>query len=300
MSPNTRLPMHIAVLGAGRIGSALAFQLARVGGHDVTVVARDGSSRLRQLRRDEGIVAVNGERADVRIVDTLDEAAPYDLVVVTLLAHQLAAVLPALARSAAQAILFMHNTFEPEASRHAVGAARCVFGMPFLQSDYDAEGRLNATFGAGGQKSLLSRQPWVDLFISAGIPAALESDMPLWLRGHAPLCIAFQSVCVAGRRRGGGCKWGEAEIVARGVRESYVLIRALGYRVHPALKARISGAPTWLLAGLLWGLSRIRSFRELLATGGEEGRALTDALVAAAAGSKARVRVALIEAMRPA
>lgn len=39
-------PLRIVVLGAGKIGSAFAFQLARTGHHDVTVVARPGSVRL--------------------------------------------------------------------------------------------------------------------------------------------------------------------------------------------------------------------------------------------------------------
>jgi ketopantoate reductase len=33
-------PLRIAIVGAGQIGSAFAFQLARVGCHDISVVAR--------------------------------------------------------------------------------------------------------------------------------------------------------------------------------------------------------------------------------------------------------------------
>ena len=99
----TPLPsLRIAVLGAGKIGSTFAFQLARTGGHDVTVVARPGSVRLQQLERDNAIIDVQGERASVRVSSTLDEQAPYDLVIVTLLAHQTDALLPALQRSAAK------------------------------------------------------------------------------------------------------------------------------------------------------------------------------------------------------
>ena len=58
-------PLRIAIVGAGQIGSAFAFQLARIGGHDVGVVARPGSTRLRQLRRDGAIVDVKGEQASV-------------------------------------------------------------------------------------------------------------------------------------------------------------------------------------------------------------------------------------------
>ena len=290
---------NIAIIGAGRIGSALAFQLARVGGHAVTLVARSGSVRLQQLERDRGVVSVHGERADVGIVAHFDEQAPYDLVIVTVLAHQAAPLLPALQRSAARETLFMFNTFDPETLSDAIGVGRCAFGMPFLQADYDGEGRLAATIGAAGQKSLLGRQSLVDLFKAAGVPAAFEGDMPLWLRCHAPLCVAFQSVCSAGERRRGGCRWSEARTVAVGVREAFALIRTLGYRVHPTSKARLSRAPVWVLAALLWGISRYRPFRELLASGRLEGRALTDAMLSAATGSKSVVRVARIAAMSP-
>ena len=220
--------MRIAILGAGRIGSTFAFQLARVGHHDVTVVARPGSARLQQLQRDGSIVNVKGERATVRVADVLDEQTPYDLVIVTLLAHQVDAVLPALQRSEARCIQFMFNCFEPERLRDAIGAERCAFGMPFVQASFDGEGKLKATIGAAGQKTLLGQQHWVDVFNAAGLPAALEPDMPLWLRCHAPLCVAFESVSVAGERRGGGASWGEAMVLARGMHECFALIKGLG------------------------------------------------------------------------
>ncbi len=292
-------PLRIAVLGAGRIGSTFAFQLARVGGHEVTVIARPGSPRLRQLESDGAIVDVKDERAAVRVTDVLDERTAYDLVIVTLLAHQAAAMLPALQRSAAHCIQFMFNTFDPEALQRAIGTERCALGMPFVQATLDADGRLKATIGAAGQKTLLSQQRWVDLFNAAGLPAALEADMPLWLRCHAPLCVAFESVSVAGMRRGGGASWGEARVLARGVHESFGLIRALGYSVYPRSKRRLAGSPVGVLAAILWIMSRVRSFRELLATGRSECCALVDALAAAVPLAKGPIAVAAIEAMKP-
>jgi len=297
--PEPTTPLRIAVLGVGRIGSAFAFQLATAGHHDVTVIARPGSPRLAQLQRDNGIVTVKGERAGVHITDTLDEQTPYDLVIVTLLAFQVDAVLPALSRSAAKSIQFMFVTFDPERLRDVVGAERCAFGMPFVQSDFDSEGRLKATIGAGGQKTIMSQQRWVDVFTAAGLPAALEPDMPLWLRCHVPLSIAFEAISVAGVRRGGGASWAEAVVIAQGVRESYALIRGLGYPIYPRTKARIAAAPTPVIAAVLWTMSRIKSFRELLATGVNECRALVDLLVSAAPQAKPPVKVATIQAMRP-
>lgn len=292
-------PLRIAVLGAGKIGSTFASQLARIGGHDVTVIARPGSVRLQQLERDGAIIDVKGERADVRVSSVFDEQTPYDLVIVTLLAHQTDALLPTLQRGAAKCIQFMFNTFHPERLQGAIGAERCAFGMPFVQATLDGDGRLKATIGAPGQKTIMSQQRWVDVFNAAGLPAALECDMSLWLRCHVPLCVAFESVSVAGERRGGGASWGEALVLARGIHASFRLIRGLGYRVYPRAKKLIDGSPAWAVAAMLWFMSRIRSFRELLATGKAECRALVDVMVAAAPLAKPPVVVSDIQAMKP-
>ena len=292
--------MQIAVVGVGNIGSAFAFQLARTGHHYVTVVARPGSPRLKQLHHDKGIVNTLGERADVRITETLDEQVTYDLVIVTLLIHQVDAVLPALQRSAARCIQFMFNNFEPERLQVAIGVERCAFGMPFVQALIGADGRLKATIGAGGQKTLMSQQRWVDTFNAAGLPSVLEPDMLLWLRCHVPMCVAFESVSVAGVRRGGGASWGESIVLARGVKEAFSLIQGLGFQVYPKGKVRINSSPTWVIAAILWFISRIRSFRELLATGINECRALVDVMVAAAPRSNPPIQVAKILAMKPA
>jgi 2-dehydropantoate 2-reductase len=291
-------PLRIAVLGCGKIGSTFAFQLAR-GGNDVTVIARPMSARLQQLRRDNGIVTIKGERADVQIADALDEQIPYDLIIVTVVDYQVDALLPALQRSAAKSIQFMFVSFSPERLRDAVGAERCSFGMPFVQAMLDKDGKLKPTISKS-QKTIMSQQRWVDVFNAAGLPAAHEPDMPLWLRCHVPLCIGFESVAVAGERRGGGASWGEAKLVARGVKESFALIKGLGYQVYPKSKARVSGLPLFILTFMLWMFSRVKSMRELLATGKEECKALIDRMVEAAPRAKPAIKIARIQAIRPA
>ena len=134
------------------------------------------------------------------------------------------------------------TNFEPERLQDALGAERCAFGMPFVQANFDGEGKLKASIGAGGQKTRLSQQCWVDIFNAAGLPAVLEADMLLWLRCHSPLCVAFESVSVAGERRGGGASWGEAMVLARGLHECFALIKGLGL---PAVSTR-EDAPQWL------------------------------------------------------
>ena len=297
--PPTFSPMQIAIIGMGGIGSAFAFQLATVGRHNVVAIARPGSSRFQQLERDRAIVKSTGERAVVGVADALDEGTAYDLVLVTLLAHQVEAVLPALRRSAAKRVQFMFNNFEPEKLQAAIGTDRSSFGMPFIQSSLSPDGKLNVKIGAGGQKSKMSNKEVVDLFNGAGLPAVLEPDMLLWLRCHAPLGAAFESVSVAGMRRGGGASWAESIIIAHGMQESFTLIERLGYRLYPPGKAVLHASPTWLAASMLWSMSRIHSFRELLATGANEARALVDVFVARASESRPPVAVSKIMAMKP-
>lgn len=295
-SPGT---LRIAVVGVGGIGSTFAFQLARTGRHDVTAIARPESARFEQLKRDGGVINIKNERAELSVADRLDEETPYDLVLVTLPAHQAEAVLPTLQRSAAKWIQFMFNTFDPELLRDTVGADRCSFGMPFVQGSVDSNGRLTAKIGAAGQKTKMNNERWVNLFNTVGLPAVFEPDMLLWLRCHVPMCIAFESVSVAGMRRGRGASWSEALTLARGLKEGFTLIERLGYRLYPSGKAQLHAAPTWVAAGLLWFMSRISSFRELLATGLNECRALVDVLVAHSQEAKPAVSISKIEAMKP-
>ena len=295
--PSSLSPFRIAILGAGRIGSAYAFQLSHAGGHDVTVIARLGSKRLQQLERDGAIIDQKGRRAPVRVSSALDEAVPYDLVIVTVLAHQVGVVLPSLERSSAKCIQFMFNMVDPEKLRAKIGLERSAFGMQFIQANLDDDGRLTTKIGAG-QKVILSNQSWVDMFNAAGLPATLEPEMPLWLRCHAPICIAFESVSVAGVRHN-GASWHDALVLARGVRESFKLIKGLGYTLYPQSKRRLAGLPIAGFAALLWTVSRIRSFRELLATGEAECCALIDDLIAQAPLAKPPVRTTVIQAMRP-
>ena len=292
-------PLRIAILGAGQIGSAFAFQLARAGGHDVTVVARPGSVRLAQLERDQAIVDIKGERASVRVASRLDEDTPYDLLIVTLLAHQTHPLMPALSRSAARNVQFMFNTFEPERLQAVLGVERCAFGMAFIQATLDGDGRLKVAIGTAGQKTIMNQQRWVDLFNAAGLPATLEPNMPLWLRCHAPLCVAFESVSVAGERRRGAASWGEALALARGVHASFALIKRLGYEIYPQAKQRMAGNPIWVVALMLWFMSGIRAFRVLLASGAAECRALVDTMVAAALPGTPPEIVSDIAAMKP-
>ena len=95
--------------------------------------------------------------------------------------------------------------------------------------------------------------------------------------------IRSQSIAVAGQRRGGGATWAEAKAVALGLHGGFAIVKGLGYRLYPSTKSTMYSVPNFLIAFLLWVLSRIPAMRENLATGQNECRALIDTMVAAAA-----------------
>jgi 2-dehydropantoate 2-reductase len=288
--------LSIAVIGAGRIGTAFAYQLRRAG-HNVTVIARPGSARLAQLERDGGIVLTTGERASMTVADHLDEEAPFDLVIVTVLAHQAGPLLPALQRSRARCVHFMFVTPEAERLRSAVGARRATFGMAAVLATLDDDGKLGLTIPK--TKAMQGDQRWVDLFSAAGMPSKLEKDMARWLRSQTPLTIAMESVAGTGMRHSRGATWAEARVGAKGLRAGFSILRGLGETPYPGSKNQISRAPRFVLTFILRAVSRSR-FRETVGNSSQEVQGLIDLLTAEAAGKPVlRKEVEAVLALRP-
>ncbi|WP_437737686.1 ketopantoate reductase family protein [Sorangium sp. So ce1335] len=273
--------MKIAIVGTGGIGSTFALQLARAG-HEVTVVAR--GKRLEQLQRDQAIVTAAGERAAVRVSAALDATTAWDLALVTVLAPQVDAVLPALAGSSAKTVMFMFNTFEPLARlRDAVGPARFAFGFPAILASLD-EGKLTSKIVTRGLLTTVTDAAWAKVFTEAGIPAVVHPDMESWLRAHAAAVVPVMVATVTAHTRQAGVSWTEAMGLARAMEEGFRLVRQLGNTITPEPVAALSRLPTPVLATLLWTSTRIEAMRKLGAAGPGEPRALIDAMAAAAPG----------------
>jgi 2-dehydropantoate 2-reductase len=297
MSPNTR-SLSIAIIGVGRIGSSFAYQLASAG-HDVTVVARPSSRRLAQLERDGGIVLTTGERAMVTSADHLDTQKAYDLVLVTVNAHQVDAVLPALRTSRAKAIQFMFITPEAARLQAAVGADRTTFGFAGVLAVLRDDGKLDLQIPKRNPKALHGDQRWVDLFEAAGMPSKLEPQMERRLRAFAPMTMSMEAVAISGMQHRRGATWAEARAGARGAKSAYAILRELGDAPYPGMPSLMSRAPLPVTTFMLWGISRAR-FREAIGTSQEECRGLVDLLVAEARHRGANsANVNRVLAMRP-
>ena len=292
-------PLSIAVLGVGNIGSTYAYYLSRAG-HTVTAIARPNSTRLTQLTTTQHITLdTNNQQAAITPTDHLDPHTSYDLLLVCLVDHQVEPLLPVLQQSTAKAVLLMFNTYRPEQLVAALGGAeRCTLGMPFVQASLDGDGRLHCTTNRG--RSLLGDRRWVDLFNSAELPATYEPQMSLWLRNHASFCVAFESIAVLAKRSGGGASWAQARSVARGMQQGLELTRQLGYPIYGQGKGMFYRAPAAVPAFVLWSLSRVKDFRELLALGEVECRAMCDAMIAQAAAAQPAIPVPALKAIRSA
>ena len=284
--------MHIAIIGLGAIGSTFALHLARAG-HEVVVVAR--GQRLEQLQREGAIVTTDGARAAVRVSAVFDTSVPFDLVLVTVLAHQVDAVLPTLAASAARTVMFMFNTFAPLTQlRDAVGAARFAFGFPSVLGTLE-EGRLNAQVQRHGMLTTVTDDTWRRVFSDAGILSVVHIDIESWLRTHAALVVPFMIATVLAYRRSAGLNWAEATQLGRALDEGVALVRRLGNRITPAFAVVLSRLPRFVVAAIMWTATRVPALRRLGALGAREPLALIDAMDAMAPG-----QIPTLLAVRPA
>ncbi len=267
--------MHIAIVGAGRVGSTFALHLAR-GGHTVTLVAR--GERLVELLEDPAIETVSGERAVVRVARSIDLGKHWDLLLVAVRAEQLDELLPSLHLSAAKAVLFMLPPSErPERLRDAVGPARCEFAFTRVAASFSA-GKLKSSVTKPGQSTVVTSAAWQELFVQAGIPSVLCEDMEGFLRGHAALCAPLLAMAQLVNARAAGVSWREGRAVARALAQGFALAGPLDPRLVPRSLRTLGRLPLPLATALLWAASRGAELRALGELGPGEVRQLFDTL----------------------
>ncbi|ALV05898.1 ketopantoate reductase family protein [Roseateles depolymerans] len=284
--------MKVAIVGAGRIGSAFGYHLAR-GGHDVTLVARGG--RLEELRREGGVIeSIAGDRASVNVDEQLEPTTPWDLVLVTVLAHQVDAVLPALVSCRAATVMFMFNTFgELGSLRDVVGAHRTRFAFPNMISFFEA-GKLRNVVGGPGMVTATDSVEWVERFKAAGMPAELRADMQSYLRSHVAFVVPLMAAAHMTPPQGPGVTWHQARQLATALKAGLTLVTELGHQWMPGFVVVLARLPHRLAAAMLWAFSRTTTNRDLARFGPDEVRSLIDTM--AAAGPQA---AAPLQAIRP-
>lgn len=211
--------MRVLVFGAGVIGRVFAARLLSAG-HEVQLVARGETA---ELLRSRGITLVrNGVRAEAvfpTIVTTPADAAAVDIALVAIRRDQVDAARPQLAEIRADVVASLINAAGgsggPAAPgglatlEAAIGPARFVSAFPGVAGEVEQDGIVHylqvaqqpTTIGIGAghaaQDAAAPHARLRALLRSAGLPTALEADMPAWLQTHLIFIAAFESAIIA-------------------------------------------------------------------------------------------------------
>ncbi|WP_347557064.1 2-dehydropantoate 2-reductase N-terminal domain-containing protein [Robbsia sp. KACC 23696] len=270
--------MKIILIGAGRIGSAIAFCLAKAG-HDITVVAR--GKRFEVLQSDGAIVTIDGQRVPVKVLSALDPATLYDLAIVTVPEHHLAPLLPTLSVSRADRILLMFNTFRGTKPYRAIfGAERFAFGFPNMAA-YLPDQQLRYRVDGPGMVTTMSDPSLASLFKRAGMPSEVEPDMDAFLRSHVALVVPIFLAALLTWKRANQLTWKEATQLNSAWTEGFDVVRSLGHATRPRSLALLFRLPSFVRTVLLWIMSRASVIKDLGEFGPMETRALIDEMAAA-------------------
>ncbi|MBT8463800.1 MAG: NAD(P)-binding domain-containing protein [Myxococcales bacterium] len=239
--------MRFLIIGAGNIGSLYAAKLAQ-SSQEVTVLAR--GARLEEIRQ-RGIElehAVSGERTrtPVQVVDHLDSADEYDVVLVILPKQRIAEVLPVLAANqrTPSVMFFGNNAAGPGAMTDAIGQGRVLLGFPGA-AGVPHEGAIRYVItSAREQPTTLgeldgSRSARILGLASAleasGFPVSVSTNIDAWLKTHVAkilptVCTLFQA---------GGTPEQLADddealrLMLRAIREGFRVLRANGVPITP-------------------------------------------------------------------
>ncbi|WP_337024523.1 MULTISPECIES: ketopantoate reductase family protein [unclassified Pantoea] len=271
--------MKISLIGAGRIGSAIAFSLSKAG-HDVTMVAR--GTRYEHLRRQGAIMTTQGDCAPVKTVSSLLKDIAYDLVIVTVPEHQIEPLLGELTACSAKKVLFMFNTFRGcDPYRAVVGSDRFAFGFPNMAASL-SEQRLHFRADGPGMVTTLTDQELVSLFHQANLPAEYEAEMDAFLRSHVALAVPLFLAALVTWNRDFNLTWREARQLEKAWGIGFNVVKSLGHELKPEMVSRLARTPSLMRTAFLWGFSRSELVRQTGAFGPVESRWLLDDMAAAA------------------
>jgi 2-dehydropantoate 2-reductase len=196
--------MKILVLGAGVIGTTYAWQLSEAG-HDITLLVRQGRKesvqkagiRIRctdQRKKQPAPVEVVFQP---NVVDTLGAQDGYELIIVSVRAHQLDDVLPMLAAGAGKAdiLFFTNNWWGDRSIKRCLPESQYLFGLSRLVGGWRTEDHVECIiFGpTPGLATILgekSGQPTprlqrlTTLFRQAGLRPEVSRDILGYLATH--------------------------------------------------------------------------------------------------------------------
>ena len=222
--------MHIAVVGAGSLGSLLGGLLARE--HDVTLVGRD--PHMARVAAD-GLAVTGTEAFHVEPAARTDVPDRADLAVVAVKSHDTAAVAAQLAERELDACLSVQNGMGNEATLVdaldcPVLAGTCTYGARLAEPGTVAfTGRGEVVLGAreGGASETADRVGAA--FRGAGVETAVAADMPRRLWEKMAVNAAINAATALARVENGALADGPgAALAADAARETARVAREQG------------------------------------------------------------------------
>ena len=295
--------MRIAIIGLGAVGTTLAYRLTRYGAHQVTAVAR--SKRLEQLTSAKGHITDASARKQpvklAQVASALPVDEPFDVVLVTVLAHQLDEdLLNMLAASKAAKIMFMFNTVQPLSTySDRVGASRFEFCFPIVMSLLDDQGELKHSIVTSGGGWPITSATFSAAFKEAGIKTYVEPRMQSWLRSHAIIIAPLMGMMQKAKRRDSRVfvTWADAKLASQALTEGRNLVRELHEDVTPGFIDFLANWPR-LTTFVLWLLGKTSMMAETAKYSPREAQALIDSMASLASdGGKPSLRAML--SLRP-
>jgi len=264
--------MRILVVGAGVIGSAYALRFAGAG-CSVSLLAR--GERLAALRA-EGIVlrhAMLGieERAEAEILESYEEGASYDLVLVALRSGQIESALEELAaaRIGGPVLVVGNNLGDYAAQSRIVGPDRFVLGFGSFGGYRDgkavvyidgrtkekpgAERLSGTTLGILDESARPALEAARDAIGGAGLSSKESPDISAWLICHAALVFPLAgAIYAAGGDQARLCRTRDAIVLGiRAAKELMRALRELCIRLEPAYMRNLGRMPEWILIRML-------------------------------------------------
>jgi 2-dehydropantoate 2-reductase len=256
--PEKEAPLNILVYGAGVIGSLYAARLQEAG-QNVSILAR--GQRLNDIR-EHGVVLADAltqrtTTTHLTVVEQLEPADAYDLVVVVMGKHQVAAILPQLsANHQTPNILFLHNNAAgPQALIEALGRPRVLLGFSGAggrredhRIDYLLIRQQPTTLGELDGSTTPRLEQIANAFKDAGFPIAISSNIDAALKTHAVFITAIESAI----RMAGGSNTELAHrrdlllLMVNAIREGFNVLSVLAVPITPFnLHLMFSWMPRW-------------------------------------------------------
>jgi 2-dehydropantoate 2-reductase len=249
--------MNILVYGAGVLGSLYAARLQESSQH-VSLLAR--GQRLQDIR-EHGIVLndVLTSQITTTHVNLLDQLVPedrYDLAVIVMGKHQVAAILPLLAANKQiPSVLFLHNNAAgPQEMIQALGRERVLLGFSGAGGkreghviDYLLIKQQPTTLGEVDGRTTPRLEQIADAFKAAGFPVAISANIDAALKTHAIFVSCMESAVVLA---GGNNKLASRRdlllLMVSAIRQGFKALQACGLPIVPFnLKLMFLWMPKW-------------------------------------------------------